>query len=114
MSKLEYNRTHRMLLKSTEEDFKYYTTEIDINSGTFKKVTVKSSDTTIRVKNEVFGEAIVLGKLQSLTIKDIEQIESKFNKVRAAKEWHPVEFRKNKEVDDEVSSTSEVQREEKA
>lgn len=102
-------KTHRVLIKSTEEDFKYYTVEIDINSGYFKKTTVDSKDTKIRVNSNIFGEYFAAGDTHPLSDEDIIRIEGLFNAVRATREWAPVEFRRTKEVENEVSNTPEIQ-----
>lgn len=103
-----------MLLKSTDEDFKYHTVEIDTESGLFKKSVVDSKDTKIRVNNGIFGEQLTIGGSLPLTIDDITAVEAAFNSIRESKNWVPVEFRKTKEVKDEVSNTSEVQGQEEA
>lgn len=99
-------KTHRLLIKSTKEDFKYHTVDIDINSGYFKKEIVDSKDTKIRVKNNIFGEYFASGDTHVMTNEDIVRIEGIFNTMRATREWEPVTFRKE---GDEVSNTPEVQ-----
>lgn len=111
MSKIKFNRTHRVLIKATEGNHGYDTYEIDINSGLFRKVTVKSNLTKIRVKQQIFGEYFYDGsKTAECSIDDIKRIEKLFNNVRKSLEWPEMTFRKEvKEENENMSNTSEVQ-----
>ena len=111
---MAFKKTHRLLVKAVEGDYGYYTVEIDINSGLFRKAEVNSNDTIIRVKSEVYGEQLCAGSNVPLSMEDIELLEAKFNSVRGDKGWDSITFRRAEEVENEVSSTSEVQGQEEA
>ena len=109
-----FRKTHRLLVKSTETDYKYNTVEIDINTGLYRRTEVDSKSTVIRVNSEIYGEQIGYSQNVPLSIEDIELLEAKFNSVREEKGWNTLEFRKSREVQDEVSSSPEVQGEKEA
>lgn len=111
MGKLTFNKTHRMLIKATEEGYNYETVDIDINSGLFKKTTVASKDTKIRVNSEIYGEYFTVGGSHPCTIEDVIRIEKLFNNVRSSFDWKPVEFRKgneNEQKKEETNDTTDV------
>lgn len=116
MEKLTFNKTHRVLQKATANN-DYATIEIDASNGLYKKVQVDSKDTLIRVGSNIFGETFKLGKPKELTVKQLKQLQSEFNAVRAERDWEPIEFRISKEiskVNNEMSSSPEIQRQEEA
>lgn len=83
-----------------------------MNNGLFKVIEVKASNTLIRVKSEIYGEVFSLnGQLNILTVEQVEQLELQFNELRIEKGWSTVKFRvdKEKEVNNDLSNSSEVQ-----
>ena len=81
--------SHTILDKATDTDYGYEVIDIDINSGLFKRKIVKSSNTSIRVNQEIFGET-TRGRMLTAEVKDITH---KFNEVRKQKGFEPVVFR---------------------
>lgn len=91
----QFRATHRMLLRATV-DHNYETVEIDIINGTFKRVSVKMSQTKIRVNKSILGENMTSGK--PLGLDEIEAIASTFNEARVAAGYAALEFRTTEET----------------
>lgn len=92
---MKFSPTHRMLIKATTEH-EYDTVEIDINNGTFKKVSVKMTETKIRVNKSILGENLQSRK--ALGLDEIEGIAKTFNEARVAAGFNALEFRLTEEV----------------
>lgn len=93
MTRIVYNKTHRMLEKATDDGFGYHVIEIDIYNGMLKRYIVKCSETLIRVKEEIFGEKFCATKTTILSKEQVLQIEIEFNEVRVNKGWTEIKFR---------------------
>ena len=92
---IRFIATHRMLIKATTEH-EYDTVEIDINNGTFKKVSVKMTETKIRVNKSILGENLLSRK--PLGLDEIENVAKAFNEARVAAGFTALEFRTTEEI----------------
>jgi hypothetical protein len=97
----KFKPTHRMLVKATTEH-NYEAVDIDTNNGTFKKITVKMTETKIRVNKSILGENLITGKAIS-NLDEIKMIAEGFNAVRVAAGYVALNFRLTEEVKREVS-----------
>jgi hypothetical protein len=104
MSQTPFRPTHRMLMKATEEH-NYATIDIDVNNGTFKRTTVKMTETKIRVNKSILGEIINLGGgTKPLGLDEIECVAERFNAARVAAGFSPLTFRTNADEDRKESN----------
>lgn len=95
----QFQATHRMLLKATEEH-NYEVIDININNGTFKKMSIKMNETKIRVNKSILGENLTSGK--PLGLDEIEVVAKTFNEVRVAAGFNVIELRTTEEVNKKV------------
>jgi hypothetical protein len=87
---MKFQPTHRMLVKATTEH-NYETVDIDINNGTFKRVSVKMTETKIRVNKSILGENLMSKK--PLGLDEIENVAKLFNEARIAAGYDALNFR---------------------
>lgn len=100
---LKFKATHRMLIKATTEH-NYETVDIDIHNGTFKKTTVKMTETKIRVNKSILGENLITRK-PIHNLDEIGMVAECFNTVRVAAGYAALNFRLTEEVKREVSNS---------
>jgi len=87
-----------MLIKATTEH-NYETVDIDINNGTFKKSSVKMTETKIRVNKSILGEVLYMGgKPGPLGLDEVEVVAKAFNEVRTAAGFTALDFRTTEEL----------------
>lgn len=96
MSKLKFNKTHRILVAATSGNHGYDMVDIDVENGTFHKNNVGQEETKIRVKKKLFAEKLCYngGKDYNIPLKEKEalKIVEKFNLKREELGFKPLEF----------------------
>lgn len=97
MSKL-FSPTHRMLVRATE-DHNYDMVEISVDSGLFRKVSIKMTETKIRVNKSILGEIFCIGGVtKPLGLDEIQVVAATFNEVRIAAGYESLVFRLTEEI----------------
>ena len=95
MSTILFKPTHRMLVKATTEH-NYEIVDIDIHNGTFKRSSVKMTETKIRVNKSILGENLITGK-PVCNLNEIQMIAETFNVIRVKAGFKALELRVTEE-----------------
>jgi phage tail sheath protein FI len=96
MKKLQFKRTHRVLIKSTETGYDYNVITIDVNNGTYMKDKISSKTSKIRVNKGLVAEKLCYNGLNDynigLTQDEALAIADKFNSKRVELGFEAIKF----------------------
>ena len=110
MKKLQFKRTHRVLVKATETGYDYDVITIDVNNGTYMKDKISSKTSKIRVNQGLIAEVLRYNGNKDynigLTQDEALAIADKFNSKRIELGFEAIPFWRLE--DGEVQETPEV------